>query len=72
LVEKFGKEDRTLILSSVTTLYQAIIDTQVDDGFFVKTTNNHKQSMLYLSVFTNFLIKLFEVRYKLILQDDFL
>jgi crossover junction endonuclease MUS81 len=59
LIEKFGNEARLGLPAS--SLHQAIVNTQVVDNFFVKTTNSHKDSMAYLSVFTNLLTNIFKV-----------
>lgn len=58
LVEKYGNDTRLGL--PVNTLQQAIMNTQVVDNFFVKITNNHRQSMVYLSVLTNLLSNIFK------------
>ncbi|XP_039287731.1 crossover junction endonuclease MUS81 isoform X2 [Nilaparvata lugens] len=58
LVEELkGKDRKGLPLS---TLMQAVTNTQVIDGFKVKFTNNLKHSMQFLSVMTDFLTKNFD------------
>lgn len=46
----------------LSTLLQAATNTQVHNEFIVKFTDSTKDSMLYLSVMTNALAKLFQVR----------
>lgn len=60
MVEKFGRDDSLFGVSSID-LRQRIVNTQVVDNFFLKTTNDHKHSMLYLSKLSNLLIDMFKV-----------
>jgi crossover junction endonuclease MUS81 len=53
LVESHGDNMHTSL--PLDTLTQATINTQVVDGFTVKTTSSHRDSMRYLSVMTRLL-----------------
>ena len=59
LVEKFSSEAHLGL--PINTLHQATINSQVVDNFFIKKTNNHKQSMAYLSALTKLLTSIFKV-----------
>ncbi|XP_078592433.1 structure-specific endonuclease subunit MUS81-like isoform X3 [Branchiostoma floridae x Branchiostoma japonicum] len=54
LVEDFGSSAAHFCLPEAT-LQQAIVNTQVNDGFFVKRTADMKESVTYLTVMTNYL-----------------
>nr|XP_034176005.1 crossover junction endonuclease MUS81 [Osmia lignaria] len=58
IIEEYKKEQRLAIPYS--SLMQASINTLIQDGFSVKYTRNHKDSMLYLSSLTKILIKVFK------------
>lgn len=53
LVESHGDNMHTSL--PLDTLNQATINTQVVDGFTVKTTSSHRDSMRYLSIMTRVL-----------------
>ncbi|XP_064621952.1 crossover junction endonuclease MUS81-like [Lineus longissimus] len=55
LVEKYGSGQNFGLPQD--TLDQAIANTQIIDGFFVKYTNNQKESVAYLTIMTRFLQK---------------
>ncbi|RMX48456.1 hypothetical protein pdam_00015202, partial [Pocillopora damicornis] len=55
LVEDFGSIQHMSLPES--TLLQAIVNTQVVDGFFVKRTRDLKESVAYLTVMTRYLQK---------------
>lgn len=59
IIEEYKKEQRLAIPYS--SLMQASINTLIQDGFSVKYTKNHKDSMFYLSSLTKILIKVFKV-----------
>uniref|UniRef100_A0A667YQU8 Crossover junction endonuclease MUS81 n=1 Tax=Myripristis murdjan TaxID=586833 RepID=A0A667YQU8_9TELE len=61
LVEECGTAASHLSLPE-TTLQQAIINTQVVDGFFVKRVQDVKESAAYLTVMTRYLSKLYQNR----------
>ncbi|XP_015111968.2 crossover junction endonuclease MUS81 [Diachasma alloeum] len=52
----------------LTTLLQAATNSAVQDGFTIRHTRNHRDSMLYLATFTKILIKLFKD--KLLIECD--
>uniref|UniRef100_A0AAY3ZXZ5 Crossover junction endonuclease MUS81 n=1 Tax=Denticeps clupeoides TaxID=299321 RepID=A0AAY3ZXZ5_9TELE len=60
LVEECGSAGAHLSLPE-STLQQAIINTQVVDGFFVKRVQDVKESAAYLTVMTRHLEKLYQV-----------
>lgn len=60
LIEKHGKNDMGFGLPA-NTLGQAAINTQLVDNFFVKNTNHHAHSMMYLSMLTKLLTDEFKV-----------
>lgn len=60
IIEDYEKGQRLTIPHS--SLMQASINTLIQDGFSVKYTKNHKDSMFYLSSLTRILIKMFKVR----------
>ncbi|CAG2053663.1 unnamed protein product [Timema podura] len=53
LVESHGNNQHTGL--PLATLQQAIVNTQVVDGFMVKQTSNHRESMSYLATLTKLL-----------------
>uniref|UniRef100_A0AAX7V1W6 Crossover junction endonuclease MUS81 n=1 Tax=Astatotilapia calliptera TaxID=8154 RepID=A0AAX7V1W6_ASTCA len=59
LVEECGSAASHLSLPE-TTLQQAIVNTQVVDGFFVKRVQDVRESAAYLTIMTRFLTKLDE------------
>ncbi|XP_064787103.1 crossover junction endonuclease MUS81 isoform X2 [Oncorhynchus masou masou] len=59
LVEECGSAAAHLSLPE-TTLQQAIVNTQVVDGFFVKRVQDVKESVAYLTVMTRYLAKLYQ------------
>ncbi|XP_054457570.1 crossover junction endonuclease MUS81 [Anoplopoma fimbria] len=59
LVEECGSAASHLSLPE-TTLQQAIVNTQVVDGFFVKRVQDVRESAAYLTVMTRYLIKLYQ------------
>ncbi|KAM6960413.1 crossover junction endonuclease MUS81 [Tautogolabrus adspersus] len=61
LVEECGKAASHLSLPE-TTLQQAIINTQVVDGFFVKRVQDVRESAAYLTVMTRYLTRLYQNR----------
>ncbi|KAK6291707.1 hypothetical protein J4Q44_G00374920 [Coregonus suidteri] len=61
LVEECGSAAAHLSLPE-TTLQQAIVNTQVVDGFFVKRVQDVKESVAYLTVMTRYLTKLYQNR----------
>ncbi|XP_028847442.1 structure-specific endonuclease subunit MUS81 isoform X2 [Denticeps clupeoides] len=61
LVEECGSAGAHLSLPE-STLQQAIINTQVVDGFFVKRVQDVKESAAYLTVMTRHLEKLYQNR----------
>ncbi|XP_056298279.1 crossover junction endonuclease MUS81 [Pseudoliparis swirei] len=61
LVEECGSAAAHLSLPEAT-LQQAIVNTQVVDGFFVKRVQDVKESAAYLTVMTRYLIKLYQNR----------
>ncbi|XP_068966111.1 crossover junction endonuclease MUS81 isoform X2 [Bombus flavifrons] len=58
IIEDYEKGQRLTIPHS--SLMQASINTLIQDGFSVKYTKNHKDSMFYLSSLTRILIKMFK------------
>ncbi|KAM9335655.1 crossover junction endonuclease MUS81 [Symphorus nematophorus] len=61
LVEECGMAASHLSLPE-TTLQQAIVNTQVVDGFFVKRVQDVRESAAYLTVMTRYLTKLYQNR----------
>ncbi|XP_028262525.1 structure-specific endonuclease subunit MUS81 [Parambassis ranga] len=61
LVEECGTAASHLSLPE-TTLQQAIVNTQVVDGFFVKRVQDVRESAAYLTVMTRYLTKLYQGR----------
>uniref|UniRef100_G3Q4N8 Crossover junction endonuclease MUS81 n=1 Tax=Gasterosteus aculeatus aculeatus TaxID=481459 RepID=G3Q4N8_GASAC len=61
LVEECGSAASHLSLPE-TTLQQAIVNTQVVDGFFVKRVQDVRESAAYLTVMTRYLIRLYQDR----------
>ncbi|XP_068611765.1 crossover junction endonuclease MUS81 [Brachionichthys hirsutus] len=61
LVEECGSAASHLSLPE-STLQQAIINTQVVDGFFVKRVQNVSESAAYLTIMTRYLTKLYQGR----------
>ncbi|KAK2862834.1 hypothetical protein Q5P01_002367 [Channa striata] len=61
LVEECGMAASHLSLPE-TTLQQAIINTQVVDGFFVKRVEDVRESVAYLTVMTRYLTKFYQNR----------
>ncbi|XP_044038846.1 crossover junction endonuclease MUS81 [Siniperca chuatsi] len=59
LVEECGTAASHLSLPE-TTLQQAIVNTQVVDGFFVKRVQDVRESAAYLTVMTRYLNKLYQ------------
>ncbi|XP_038586653.1 crossover junction endonuclease MUS81 isoform X1 [Micropterus salmoides] len=59
LVEECGTAASHLSLPE-TTLQQAIVNTQVVDGFFVKRVQDVRESAAYLTVMTRYLTKLYQ------------
>ncbi|KAL9953048.1 hypothetical protein ACROYT_G040399 [Oculina patagonica] len=57
LVEDFGSIQHMSLPES--TLLQAIVNTQVVDGFFVKRTRDLKETVAYLTVMTRYLQRLY-------------
>jgi crossover junction endonuclease MUS81 len=43
------------------SIKQAIVNTQIIDGFFVKQTTDVKDSVDYLNDMTNYIIKIYQV-----------
>ncbi|KAJ0056035.1 hypothetical protein NL108_018111 [Boleophthalmus pectinirostris] len=63
LVEECGAAAAHLSLPE-STLQQAIVNTQVVDGFFVKRVQDVRESAAYLTVMTRYLSKLYKVKRK--------
>lgn len=61
LVEECGSAASHLSLPE-TTLLQAIVNTQVVDGFFVKRVQDVRESVAYLTIMTRYLSKLYQNR----------
>ncbi|KAL6118345.1 mus81 [Pungitius sinensis] len=61
LVEECGSAASHLSLPE-STLQQAIVNTQVVDGFFVKRVQDVRESAAYLTVMTRYLIRLYQDR----------
>ncbi|XP_062300940.1 crossover junction endonuclease MUS81 [Scomber scombrus] len=61
LVEECGTAASHLSLPE-TTLQQAIVNTQVVDGFFVKRVQDVRESAAYLTIMTRYLTKLYQNR----------
>ncbi|KAI3376160.1 hypothetical protein L3Q82_016685, partial [Scortum barcoo] len=61
LVEECGKAAAHMSLPEAT-LQQAIVNTQVVDGFFVKRVQDVRESAAYLTVMTRYLTKLYQNR----------
>uniref|UniRef100_A0A6Q2Y731 Crossover junction endonuclease MUS81 n=1 Tax=Esox lucius TaxID=8010 RepID=A0A6Q2Y731_ESOLU len=61
LVEECGSAAAHLSLPE-TTLKQAMVNTQVVDGFFVKRVQDVKESVAYLTVMTRYLARLYQNR----------
>ncbi|XP_030017399.1 structure-specific endonuclease subunit MUS81 isoform X2 [Sphaeramia orbicularis] len=61
LVEECGSAASHLSLPE-TSLQQAIVNTQVVDGFFVKRVQDVRESAAYLTVMTRYLTKLYQNR----------
>lgn len=61
LVEECGSAAAHLSIPE-STLQQAIVNTQVVDGFFVKRVQDVKESAAYLTVMTRYLRKLYQNR----------
>ncbi|XP_061816561.1 crossover junction endonuclease MUS81 isoform X3 [Nerophis lumbriciformis] len=61
LVEEQGKAAAHLSLPE-KTLQQAIVNTQVVDGFFVKRVQDVRESAAYLSIMTRYLTKVYQNR----------
>lgn len=59
IVEGVDKKSRFSI--PLSSLLQAAVNCLVQDGFTVKYTRNHKDSMSYLSCVTKTLIKIYKV-----------
>ncbi|XP_039515244.1 crossover junction endonuclease MUS81 [Pimephales promelas] len=59
LVEECGSAAAHLSLPE-STLQQAIVNTQVVDGFFVKRVQDVKESVAYLTIMTRYLQKLYQ------------
>lgn len=59
MIEEYEKGQRLTIPHS--SLMQASINTLIQDGFSVKYTKNHKDSMFYLSSLTRILIRTYKV-----------
>jgi len=59
IVENIDKNSRFSI--PLPSLLQASVNCLVQDGFTVKYTRNHKDSMSYLSCVTKTLIKIYKV-----------
>ena len=59
LIENFGKNYHGAV--PLSRLLQAAANSCVQDNFTVKFTQDHKDSMRYLSVLTKMLIKIYEV-----------
>ncbi|CAH1263024.1 MUS81 [Branchiostoma lanceolatum] len=58
LVEDFGSSAAHFCLPEAT-LQQAVVNTQVTDGFFVKRTADMKESVTYLTLMTHYLQSLY-------------
>ncbi|XP_076393272.1 mus81 structure-specific endonuclease subunit isoform X2 [Megachile rotundata] len=58
IIEEYKKDQRLTI--PYASLMQASINTLIQDGFLVKYTKNHQDSMFYLSSLTKILIKTFK------------
>lgn len=59
MIESYGNNQFTTI--NVETLFQASVNCLVRDGFIVKYTNNHGDSMNYLSRLTTLLRNVYSV-----------
>ncbi|XP_033214387.1 crossover junction endonuclease MUS81 [Belonocnema kinseyi] len=57
MVESYGKNVRTGI--PLKSLLQAAVNSLVQDGFILKLTNDHKNSMMYLATLTDLLRKVY-------------
>lgn len=57
LIESHGNNQNAGL--PIQNILQAAVNTQVQNGFDVKFTDNHNDSILYLSVLTNILVKKF-------------
>lgn len=58
IVENYEKFSRVGI--PLSTLFQASINSLVQDGFIIKYTDNHQDSMIYLATLTNTLYKIYK------------
>lgn len=59
IVESIDKSSRFSV--PLPSLLQASVNCLIQDGFTVKYTRNHKDSMSYLSYVTKILIKIYKV-----------
>lgn len=60
VIEEYEKSKRLAI--PYPSLMQASINTLIQDGFLVKYTKNHKDTMFYISSLTKIVKGLFKVR----------
>ncbi|XP_015609411.1 crossover junction endonuclease MUS81 [Cephus cinctus] len=61
MVESHGNNKHTVI--PLTTLLQAAVNSMVQEGFTVKYTNSHRDSMLYLATLTRILTQTYEKKH---------
>ncbi|KAJ8045267.1 Crossover junction endonuclease MUS81 [Holothuria leucospilota] len=60
LVEEHGSSEHLSIPQA--TLFQATVNTQVSDGFYVKHTKDIKESVAYLTIMTRYLQSLYSTK----------
>lgn len=70
LVEEHGASDRHSIPQA--TLFQATVNTQISDGFFVKQTKDIKESVAYLTIMTRYLQSIYTSKTLIAYKKDHL
>ncbi|KAG5320658.1 MUS81 endonuclease, partial [Pseudoatta argentina] len=70
IVENIDKNSRYSV--PLSSLLQASVNCLIQDGFTVKYTRNHKDSMLHLSCITKILIKLYKDKRLVICKKEYL
>ncbi|XP_071833553.1 crossover junction endonuclease MUS81-like isoform X2 [Apostichopus japonicus] len=68
LVEEHGSSDHLSIPQS--TLFQATVNTQISDGFFVKHTKDIKESVAYLTIMTRYLQSIYSPKTLIAYEKD--
>jgi ERCC4-type nuclease len=66
MIENYSKNYNGAI--PISSLFQAAMNTLVQDNFSVKFTKDHKDSLRYLSIMTTMLTEIYEV-YKIQLRN---